>query len=405
LQTFAVKSRLGGMNPKVSQRRRRAMRIGIFTQTYLPTTNGVVSSIEIFRKTLEKAGHTFYIFAPKVGGYKDENPRVYRFPSITLPTHPDYPIAIPYFPGLTDLVKSLRLDIIHAQHIFTICGTGLRLAHRLKIPFVHTEHTLIAEYAHYMPLLHSSTRSYLIWRVRAFCNRSDRVIAPSPAMKQTLEEYGVEVPINVNPTGIDIGKYARVDDRAARERWQIDEKAKILMYVGRIAEEKNIGLLLKIFAHLSKTRNVHLLMIGSGPAEARYKAWVARNNLTDKVTWTGMLPHPEVIKLFGVAHVFLFPSVTDTQGIVVAEALAAGAPVVAANKMGPTAVIEDGKNGFLVPARSHSFIDRVETLLDNEKLWHRLSTAARIRAHDFSIERTAERLEEIYVDVRNRYRA
>ena len=381
------------------------MRIGIFTQTYLPTTNGVVSSIEIFRKALEKAGHTFFIFAPKVGDYKDENPRVYRFPSITLPTHPDYPIAIPYFPGLTDLVKSLRLDIIHAQHIFTICGTGMRLAHRLKIPFVHTEHTLIAEYAHYMPLLHSSTRSYLIWRVRAFCNRSDRVIAPSPAMKQTLEEYGVEVPINVNPTGIDIDKYARVDDRAARERWQIDEHAKILMYVGRIAEEKNIGLLLKIFAHLGKTRNVHLLMVGSGPQEARYKTLINSLGLEKKVTWTGMLPHPEVIKLFGIAHVFLFPSVTDTQGIVVAEALAAGAPVVAANKMGPTAVIEDGKNGFLVPARSRAFIDRVETLLDNEKLWHRLSAAARIRARDFSIERTAERLEEIYVDVRNRYRA
>ncbi len=381
------------------------MRIGIFTQTYLPTTNGVVSSIEIFRKALEKAGHTFYVFAPKVGDYQDENPRVYRFPSITLPKHRDYPVAVPYFPGLTRLVKSLRLDLIHAQHIFTICALGLRLAQRLKIPFVHTEHTLIAEYAHYMPLLHSSVRSYLIWRVRTFCNRSDRVIAPSPAMKQTLEDYGVRIPISVNPTGINVGEYQRIDDRAARTRWQIPEKAKILMYVGRIAEEKNITVILEVFRHLARKREVHLMLVGSGPEEARYKAWVERHNLTQKVTWTGMLPHAEVIKLFGVAHIFLFPSVTDTQGIVLAEALAAGAPVVAANKMGPTAIIEDEKNGFLVPPRAKPFIDRVETLLDNEVLWHTLSAAARVRAQDFSIERTSARLEEIYVDVRNRYRA
>lgn len=385
------------------------MRIGIVTETYVPSTNGVVVSIETFRKELEQRGHRVFVFAPEFPGYTDTEERkefVYRFPSIRFAKYPDYPVVRPFPPGLPALFKELGLDIVHVQHIFVLCNAAVRAARTLDIPVIHTEHTLIAEYSQYGAFLKSFYRPYLIWLIRRFCNRCDQIIAPSEAMKTVVKSYKVTTPIAVNPTGIDVSGYHRPDPEPLRKQYKIPQNGELLLYVGRLANEKNIQLLLDVIQKLrDQHRVVQLAFVGDGPQRADFERYVAKNGLKDHVTFTGILPHDEVMKLFGAAKIFVFPSLTDTQGIVIAEALAAGTPVVAANRMGPTNVVVNGKCGYLVEPNVSSFVDSIGKLMDNRELWNTMSRQAKARAAAFSTSATAERLQEIYAQTITHYRS
>lgn len=389
------------------------MRIGIFSECYLPTLNGVVVSIETFRKEMEKRGHEYFIFAPETQGYKDEDRRhVFRYPSFTWPGEKNYPAALPFFTNtITEKIKNLKLDIIHSQHLFTMGRLGLRVARNLKIPIVYTYHTLIAEYTHYVPILGDLAKSILIQFSRDYCNSCDQVITPSESMAKILVRYGVKKPIEVIPTGIHMAELQNpFPDKVIRAKWNIPEHRQILLYLSRVAKEKNIDFLLHAMRQIVKNRqakhgrsDAHLLLVGGGPELEFYKNMVRKMKLEDYVTFTDMLKKEIANRYFGAADIFVFPSITETQGIVVAEAMAAGTPVVAVDKMGPSDIIKNNKDGYLTSLKISEFAGKIEKLLDDYGLRQRMAKFAQEDAKQYSSENCADKLEKIYNSVIQNY--
>jgi len=375
------------------------LRIGIFSQCYLPTLNGVVVSIETFRKELEKRGHEFFIFTTGNRNSEDKNPtRVFRYPSIPS-TQKDYPIALPYLAPLqTARIRTLGLEIIHSQHIFAMGKLGLKVGRSLNIPVIHTYHTLITEYTHYIPLPSRLVEKVLISLSRNYCNLCDQVVTPSSSMKKILLSYGVKTPIEVIPTGVDPNDFTKpYHSTVLRAKWHIPEGKKILLYVSRIAREKNLDFLFEAVRELRRKRNdFHLLMVGGGPEVAYYQKQVKRWGLENLVTFAGRQPKEDTNRFYGAADIFVFPSITETQGIVLTEAQAAGLPVVAVGLMGPKDFIRDDKDGFLTPLQVGEFSGKIEKLLDNEYLRKRFGRQAQKNAVQFSAENTARKMEKLY---------
>ena len=375
------------------------MRIGIFTQCYWPTQNGVVVSIETFRKELERRGHEFFIFAPGYRNFRDQNPaHVFRFPSMPS-TQKEYPLALPFLAPLqTAHIRDLRLDIIHTQHPFSMGKLGLKVGRRLDIPVVYTYHTLITEYAHYIPLFSGLAQKVAIDLSRSYCNATDQVVTPSSSMKELLRRYGVAVPIEVIPTGVTLADFGNpFHPERLRIKWQLPEDKKLLLYVSRIAKEKNLDFLFQAISRLSQRRqDFHLLMVGGGPELEHYRGFVRNSDLSCLVTFTGQQEKTETNRFFGAADIFVFPSITETQGIVITEAMAAGVPAVAINKMGPSDIIQDGVDGYLTPLKVEEFCERIEKLLDDEGLRKKMGTKAKQNAERFSTENMASAMEKLY---------
>jgi 1,2-diacylglycerol 3-alpha-glucosyltransferase len=381
------------------------MKIGIFTECYTPVMNGVVVSILSFKNALEQRGHEVFIFAPENKDAKIEH-GVYRFPSYTDKKERLYPIFVPslaleksYLPE--DMIKSL--DVIHSQHMFTAGRLARFAARKFNKPLVYTYHTLIDEYAHYAGVLAPITKAYLRNMSKRFCNTCDQVIVPSGVIKNTLRKYGVTAPIDVIMTGIDPKAYKRLserEDRQIREQYKIPADVKILLYLSRIAKEKNIDLLLKSFIKIKKQYpQCHLLIVGGGPEEAWLQNKITEYRIQNTVTATGMLPKEEANKIFGLADIITFPSHTETQGIVIIEAMAAGTPPVAVNRMGPTEIIHDGEDGYLVKNNVADFSEHVLKLLTDDKLRDKFATEGLCRVEEFSNETSTLKLISLYEKV------
>lgn len=377
------------------------MRIGIFTDCYLPSVNGVVSSIESFRSELEKRGHKVFIFCPDIdGALKQEN--VFRLPSIDEFSPKDFPLALPFLPIINKTIKPLKLDLIHTNNPFFASALGHRAARKLGIAEVHTYHTHLTEYSHYVPipLVEPIVKFGLKQLARHFCNGADVVIAPSQGIKDLLVSYGVEKPIMVNPTGIDIKLFHHLEKKEKNiflKKYGIPVDKKILLFAGRLAKEKNLYFLLKCFQDIAaKFKSVHLIIAGGGAIEKDLIKRIQKAKLKDYVTITGYLKKEELAKFYGAADVFTFPSVTETQGLVISEAMAAGTPAVAINVLGPKDLIADGINGYLTRANKKEFCSRILKLLRNEKLRQEFSLKAKESAPDFSIEKRTDKLLEIY---------
>jgi len=374
------------------------LRIGIFTECYHPILNGVVVSIDTFKSELEKRGHKFFIFAPSNSKCEDNPINVFRYPALPWPK--DYPLAFPYLAPLQQArIQDLRLDIVHTQHMFTMGRLGLRLSRKLNIPIVHTYHTLISEYVHYVPLVPKSlTKAAIIHLTRNYCNNCDQIVTPSPSMQKILRSYGVKKPIEAIPTGVYLENLADpYHKEVLKTKWQIPENKKILLYVSRVAKEKNLDFLFRVIKKLSaKRQDFHLLVVGGGPELEHYQNLVKTQELSSYVTFTGMQEKKKANRFFGAADIFVFPSITETQGIVITEAMAAGIPAVAINKMGPSDIIKDGVDGFLTPLNVETFSARIESLLENSDLRKTFSRNAKENAEKFSAKACADKMEKLY---------
>jgi len=380
------------------------IKIGIFTECYKPTVNGVVSSIETFREQLEKQGYQFFIFAPQ-HKYAQPQKNVFRVPSFTWPTVRDYPIGLPYFSHLENVVSSLKLDLVHCQHIFLMGSYGQSLAKKLSLPCVYTYHTVLTEYVHYLPIksLWGLAKKFLIKRAKNFCNQSDRIIVPSRPIASLLKSYGVTTPIVVIPTGIDLRKFRKLSRKERSillTKFKIPYEKEILLFVGRLAQEKNLDFLINCFKEILEIYpSTHLVLVGDGPERENLKNMIERFGLKKAVTLTGFLEPAVTRKFFGAADLFVFPSTTETQGIVVAESLASSTPVVAVDYLGPKDLVQNGENGFLVPLKQKDFINKTILLLQNLYLRKRMEGNARKSVQAFSIRRSADKLAMVYQEL------
>lgn len=372
------------------------MKVGVFTEVYHPVINGVVVSIDTFKKELAELGVQYTVFAP-TGRVAEREKDVVRVPSI--PVHPDYPLPLPWLSRDFRQIGRLGLDLIHTQHQAVMGWTGLDTARRLGLPIVTTYHTMIVEYVKTYARLLPFGPNLMRWLSRTYCNRVDLVITPSPSMREILQSYGVTTRIEVNPTGIYLAQFQK-SHPDLHGAFGIPKERRVLLYVGRLADEKNIKMLLTALSILNQERrDVHLLLVGDGPQRRKYEQLTERLGLDRQVTFIGFLPKEKTNPLFGAVDAFVFPSLTDTQGIVIMEAMAAGTPVIAVDALGPGDIVRDGETGFLTDDDAAEFAQAIGRVLGNFRLAKKLSVNAQKESRKYSAEKTAKRQLELYQSI------
>lgn len=375
------------------------MVIAIFSESFYPIINGVSISIATFSKYLREEGCKLYFFAPHYPGHKDTDAAVFRFPSFRFPHHPEYPIPIPFSPRIFQTFFSLGVDIVHPHTPFLLGWTAKYLAHKSGVVLVTTYHTFYEEYAHYgYPLPEFLTKAFLRKLSRNFCNLCDTVIVPSKPVEELLRRYGVYRPIEVIPTGVELDKWYREENPAfPRLALNISPTAPLLVYVGRLAEEKNISLLLFAFKRvLNSIPNAYLLLVGSGPGEENLKRLARDLDIWERCRFLGFVEREKVRECLAAADILVFPSTTETQGLVLAEALAMGVPVIAADSYGARQAIRQGVDGFILPPLPEVFSEKIYKILTNKELMRRMREEALKGAKRFSAKNSAKKLLALY---------
>lgn len=372
------------------------MNIGIFTCNFSPLVNGLSVSISRYAEYFRLFGHQVYIFAPRYSGHREREPGVFRLPSLRVPTHRRYALPLPISPRLNQLIQGLGLDILHAQHPFILGPWALNLARKLGLPLVFTYHTLYEHYAHYVPLLQSLAAKLALKRAVEFANQADLVIAPTWWVRRLLLNLGVQVPIEVVPTGVELQE--EVEDPASfRAGLNLEPEARVLLYLGRLAEEKNLVLLLHAFRLIAKAvPQAVLLLVGEGDAREELETLAQELGLERSVRFVGLIPHAKVAGFYRLAEAFLFPSITEAQGLVILEAMACGTPVVAIKGTAAEDFIEDERDGFLVEEAVEAFAEASIRLLSDEGLRSTMAERARRKAGRFTARASAEQMLELY---------
>lgn len=388
------------------------MKIGIFTDSYKPYTSGVVTSISTFKQELIRMGHDVYIFAPSYPNYDEVEDRVYRFYSFPSPTNPDYTLAIPVHPGMNLLVKKIDLDLIHVHSPFTMGRVGLHYARRYRLPLVFTYHTMYDQYMHYVPVAQDLAKEVTIKYSNNFCNQCDHIIAPGTEVKEMLTRHDVRTPISVIPTGVPMEKFTGGDASWLNRNFNIPLSNKVLLFVGRLSKEKNLEFLINAFAKVkANIPTSTLVLTAQGPLEAQLKKMVLQMGLSLEadVVFTGALPFESLVNVYYSADLFVFSSVTETQGLVLIEAMAAGLPVVAVRANGVNDMVNDNVEGILTDCNQDEFAQAICRVLNDDSMYRRFKLNARMKAESLSSTNMAQKLEDIYLslvnsDMRRRHR-
>jgi glycosyltransferase involved in cell wall biosynthesis len=303
--------------------------VALFSECYRPIVNGVVASIDALRAGLAAAGVDATLVAPYFPHARDDGEAVVRLPSLPLPPPAAYRLCLPFLPRAAR-VRLRDAAFVHAHSPFVTGALGAFIARRRGIPLIFTYHTRIDEYAHYAPFDPRIARAAMIALTRTFANRADVTIAPTHAMEARLRALGVHVPIAVVPSAIDVARFANARrTSAARALLGARDGERIVLCVSRLAKEKSLA---SAIAALAQTKaNVRLTIVGDGPERSALQAYAADRGVAARVHFTGALEPAALPGLYAASDAFVFPSTTETQGLVLVEAMAAGLPVVAAD--------------------------------------------------------------------------
>jgi 1,2-diacylglycerol 3-alpha-glucosyltransferase len=348
-----------------------------------------------------KQGHNVFVFAQSDGNYKDNEPFIFRFPSLPLPLPGDISAAIPVSPFVDQLLPMLKLEVIHTHHPILLGQTAARKAAELGLPLVFTFHTQYWEYTHYVPFPQETIQEFLKNAVHRwlsdFMQKCQHLIIPSESMRDILiKDYGLKDRYTVIPTGTNLEPFLQADGKALRKEqgWQNET---VLISVGRLASEKNWDTLLHAFAQVYAERpDLRLVLIGDGPAKDSLQLLAAELGLAERVTFTGALPFDEIPRYLKAADAFSFASITETQGIVTIEAMAAGLPVVAVDGSGTRDILEHGKQGFLVENDPNALAKGIKKLLSDPGRVKRFSNNALKKAKTFDVDQLGKQTISVY---------
>jgi len=377
------------------------LNLAYFTNTYYPVVSGVVRSVSEYRRVLTDAGHNVFVFAQHDSEYQDEEPFIFRYPSLDLPISTDFPAVIPISPFIDRLLPSLKPNLIHTHHPVLLGQTAAHYAQKLMLPLVFTFHTQYREYSHYFPLPQETIQSFVKNLIDDllidFLQRCSHVIVPSESMHKILvDEYGIEDCYSVIPTGIDTSAYQQAVGEPTRLEmgWQDD---KVVISVGRLAPEKNIKTLLDACAiAYQENPELRLVLIGDGPDRSALEQYSRTLGIEARVEFLGMKPYCEIPRYLKAADCFGFASVSETQGLVTLEAIAAGLPVVAVDATGTSDIVRDGIEGFLTGNSADALGDGFNNLFQHPDHLMEFKEAALERANSFDIIYQAEKLVAAY---------
>ncbi|TCO77902.1 glycosyltransferase [Chromatocurvus halotolerans] len=381
------------------------LRVAMFTNNYLPFVGGVPISIQRLHRGLVQLGHSVLIIAPRYPGADTENSKVLRVRALLpLGRHREFRLANVFSVSMYWQIYRFRPDIIHVHHPFWLGSAGLFIGRRLGIPVVYTYHTRLEHYAHYVPLpgpLFRNLVSHAV--VRRFANRCDGVIVPTESAEEYLRTIGVRRRVLVQPTGIDIDRLRSVQKDAVEElrNKYAPNGERILVSISRLSKEKNIDFLLDAIRKLKNDSNhaFRLLVIGDGPERNRIESRIRQQGLQDAVILLGTIAPDEMPLYCRAGEVFLFASRSETQGMVIIEAMAAGMPVVAVRSSGIDDIVEDGVNGFKTPLDIARWCARIEQILEDPRLYKRLSATAVTTAETYSIARFSDSVRRFYATI------
>lgn len=355
-------------------------RVLMLSDVYFPRVNGVSTSIQTFRRDLAGLGCESWLVAPAYPATREDEPGIRRVRSRYLPFDPEDRIMVTA--EFERVCRDLegRFDLVHIQTPFLAHRAGVRLARRLRLPAVETYHTYFEHYFHhYLPFLPEALLSRLARRIsRRQCNAVDSVIAPSPQMAEALLHYGIETPIEVIPTGLDLDRFTGGDGAHFRKTHGIEPDRPVMLTVGRVAFEKNLDFLVDVLARVRRDLpSVLLVIAGEGPALASLERRVEKRGLADNVRFVGYLDRGGgLLDCYRSADVFVFASRTETQGLVLLESMALGTPVVSTAVMGTKTVLEGARGAIVVDEELESFAAAVLRVLGDADLRAALSTEA-----------------------------
>lgn len=360
------------------------MRIGFFTDTFLPQQNGVVTSLLSFGSELVKRGHEVSVFCPKSNVKEFQGMTVYSYPAVTFRPYPEFRIAVPQRRD-----RAPRLDIVHTHSPFTMGFFGWRVAKLQGLPRVSTFHTLLSEYAGYVSRLGKIALKPVTWRFcRLFYNRHRKLIAPSRTLKKILKKHGIRKPIEVIPNGIDLDLFRPLNKAEAMEKLGLKGE-RIFLSLGRVGYEKSIDVVIRAFENI----DAKLIIVGRGPAEQKLKKITKKLGLRGKVTFKGFVPEELKPLYYSAADALITASEVETQGLVVVEAMACGIPVIGANSMAFPEIINNGKNGYLFEPRN---VEQLAEIIGTFEPSKQMMKNAIRTSKKYSIKKCATKLEKFY---------
>ena len=377
------------------------MKIAIFTNNYLPNPFGVSMSIESFRKEFERLGHTVYIFAPSFKGHIDENKNVFRYPAFDLSFRGiRFPIVIPYSHRISRILENLEIDVIHAQHPNLLGWEARRWAKKKNVPLVFTWHTLYDKYAHFAPLVPEKIAAWwAINNARKFADSSDRIVVPTKSVEKIIQDWGVK---NKNivaiPTGVEESFFQNTDREKMRKQLNIADNEVVLLLVSRMTAEKNVEFLVRAVVDvLQKNKKVKFVLAGEGSELLILKKMIADTGLSRQVIFPGIVSRDVVKNIYAAADIFVYASKSETQGMIISEAMILGLPVVAVMATGISDTVIDGETGFLTNENEKQFAFKVEKLIADHDLREKFGeNGKRIALENYTSNICAQKMLKLY---------
>ena len=378
--------------------------IAMFTNNYLPFIGGVPISIFRLKKGLERQGHKVYIFAPEYSNKTKENNVIHCKP---LFNYKKENLIVPITNILSTKIKKeflrIKPDVVHVHHPYWLGSVGLKLAKKNNIPVVYTYHTRIEQYNHYLPFLKKLAGGRIPHMlIKKFSNTCDAIIAPTKSTKEYLRNLGVGKTIKVLPTGVDLDAF-NMDNKKVKILNSLKKEFKndneiILFSVFRLSKEKNPYFMLKGIKQIKEKTNLKFkcLIAGAGPEEKNLKKFIEKNNLSDVVSLLGKIKPENISLYYQLTDIFIFSSKSETQGMVLLEAMAGSCPVVAMQSSGTDDLIIEGKNGFKTENDLDKWVSKIIYLIENNGSFNRISKEANEFSKNYSIENIARKAIKLY---------
>ncbi|GAA5442588.1 D-inositol-3-phosphate glycosyltransferase [Microbulbifer sp. NBRC 101763] len=375
------------------------MNIVMLTNTYLPHVGGVAHSVAAFSEEYRKRGHKVLVIAPEFAEQVAREEHVLRIHAIQNFNGSDFSIALPFSLALNERLDDFKPDIIHSHHPFLLGLTALRIARERELPLVFTHHTLYEHYTHNVMASSPVVKRFAIEIATRYANLANLVLAPSLSVVRLLHERGVRTPIAEVPTGVHVEEYCGGDGRGIRNQLHIPDSAFVVGHLGRFGQEKNLPFLCEAVARFMHDReNTHFLLAGSGPLEDDLRDFFTQQGLLQRVHMPGKVLGTSRRDMYAAMDTFVFSSTTETQGLVLSEAMASGVPVIALEANGTREMVKDRINGRLLNNTDlEHFVSAIHWLHDlppggrRELIYQAVNTA-----RDFSMRSCAQRALDLY---------
>lgn len=385
------------------------MKIAFFTDHYYPQLGGVPVVVDLFAKNLREMGHSVYIFAPKMKGYKAQDKYTFLLPSIRVfPNLPDgsrIPLPIPG-KNFWKIVK-LDFDLVHAHGSGPFSILGLTVAKAKKVPFIITAHSQVGSYSHYFLkgkiIKPEMMNEIFLKRLGNLCNG---IVAPSFKMKELMIKSGVKREIEIIPGFVDMNKFKSSDKDFLYKKCNIPKSSPILLSVGRVGKEKNFAFLIKVLAKVLESNiKAHLVIVGPDWNESQNLLKLASKlKINNYVHLTGGIESEDMPKVYQSGTIFLFSSTTETQGIAVLEAAASSLPLIIADDSAYHGMVEEGKNGYTLPLKVEAFAQKIIELLKDPKMVKRMGqTSPKIIIKNFGAKNLMKKKVAFYNKILSDY--